>query len=359
METLETLRRELGNVEFVAEAYCTIHDGMCPVSPRASPALRDLPWIEGAGTICCPFSSMSSSPKWCDPSTLVTLSWAYVNRFHEPDRIIHECVAGFSEWVFQAILGEVDGTLKSVWARPLQVPAVECYVMRSKVFSPSELGIPTGRVRRYAAYELVGSLALCNVRPSFEDLFFRRLLLDASVYMVAPADMQLWDWRRRACEGNRTAKDLPELVADTLSPGECERLEGYQYMANKLGLRTNDDKWEQPVAIVNLSQRPEFINKISAKCFPALLRKSQLYDLVQERLVTVAELWLVQGVPHPQLVKQADFGADRFPFHRFLAVSAHGDGRQCGMIPLGQQKSVIGNSMHIAQVGAWILFSIC
>jgi hypothetical protein len=357
METLETLRLELGKVEFAAEAYCAIHDGMCPVSPRASPILRDLPWIEGAGTICCPFSSMSSSPNWCGESTLVTLSWAYCNRFHEPDRIIHECVAGFSEYVFKDILGEVRDTLKSVWAKPLHADAAVCYDMRSKVFSPSDLGIPTERRRRYATYELAGPSPLRSVCPSFEDLFFRRLLLDASVYMVAPLDMQLWDLRRRASEGRIATPDSP-LVVDVLRRGDCENLEGYQCLADKLELRTIDGLWKPSVAIVNLSQRPEFFKMISTKCVPALLRRSEVYDLVRDRLLTVAELWLVQGFPHPELAKQEDVGWGRFPFQSSLAQSAHGDG-QCGMVSLATQKSLIGNSMHIAQVGVWILFSMC
>ena len=85
---------------------------------------------------------------------------------------------------------------------------------------------------------------------------------------------------------------------------------------------------------------------------PALLRKSRLYDMVSKRLLSTDETWLVQGFPRPEMRGVPDELAAEFPFPSILPEVG-----KVGRITRVQEQSLLGNSMHVAQVGQWILYS--
>jgi hypothetical protein len=114
--------------------------------------------------------------------------WAYSSRFYEPDWLFEECVVKFPKAkLAQIFCAPADGQVKSISTR--EVTADEngrprSYSMRDKIFSPTDMGIPSTRHRQYTSFclrpffEFVDSI-------SFEDLFFRGRSLDSSVYLDA------------------------------------------------------------------------------------------------------------------------------------------------------------------------------
>lgn len=76
-----------------AEAYCFLHDKMCPLSPRTNADYRDALWIETGGHTCTPWTPMGSHTGWIDLASVPLLIWAYSLRFFEPDMVLTECAA--------------------------------------------------------------------------------------------------------------------------------------------------------------------------------------------------------------------------------------------------------------------------
>lgn len=66
-EYLKELVTRFAAIEFQEDAYCFVHERMCPVCPRAGGSpYKDFIWGEAAGTTCCPWSRMHSGGqnKW-------------------------------------------------------------------------------------------------------------------------------------------------------------------------------------------------------------------------------------------------------------------------------------------------------
>ncbi len=107
---------------------CNGHCRVCPptITAAAAPRLH----IEVAGTTCVAWSSMGAKLHWLDASALPCLVWMFSMLSAAPSIIVHECVVGFDDVALKRVLGR----------RYCLVPCV---------FSPSDLGIPTARRRKY------------------------------------------------------------------------------------------------------------------------------------------------------------------------------------------------------------------
>ena len=215
---------------------CLEHGMRCPVCPRQDPSLASMHWIEVAGSTCCPFSSMSDGSMWLDEATLPCLTWLYSSAYYQPDSILHECVTRFEEKTMRNIVSDegedIDGgrrrrastAPRPTWCNRVRPQCTEGYAVTSIIFSPSQLGIPSDRYRKYTFLNLVGSVALRihgghpSVQAQFQEIFFRDCSMDASVYMVATTEMLekhrraaadargeafLYDWLLAASLGNR------------------------------------------------------------------------------------------------------------------------------------------------------------
>ena len=363
-EMSESLRCELQlaleDMEFVSECWCLIHEKNCPVTPRMDPELEAFYWVEGAGTICKPFSSMSTNPPWCDPSTLSTLTWAYSIRFFEPDEIQQECVSNFHHQVFFEIFGKVDCAIKNPWAKPLPENApYRGYESRMQNFSPTDLGVPTERCRKYCNFKLHWSP---GTPMSFEDLFYRRMVACPSMFCVAPDTIhkiEIMEIEPRVQKKVRSQQFTDDSSTAGLGDGGYYRLEDYRRLAIANGLLDpSTNTWNVPIAICNLMQNPRMgYGRVHTHEFPAILQQSNLFDLVNEKPITVAEMWLVQGFPRPGLPGIPDALCQQFPYGSLIA-STHEEMSRENKLPLRVQKSTIGNSMHKAQIGHWIMATI-
>ena len=102
--------------------------------------------------------------------------------------------------------------------------------------------------------------------------------------------------------------------------------------------------------VVNLAQSPIHFHTAD-DMFPTLLRKSYLYELVTESEILPAQHLLIQGFPVPGLVSEANSAF--FPFASLLNVTSSECVSQLTDVEL---RSLAGNSMHWAALGAWLLF---
>ena len=193
---LQKLDGALAQAEFNSFSWCVAHNCYCPISPRSDPRFKQMLWVEAIGPTCCPFSTMRKGGghqlgSWIDRSTISALAYVYSAKFFEVDLILEECVLGFQEDIFDQILrAKTWETPKHVDTRPIQPDEDKprSYVMSKLSFSPTQLGIPSMRCRKYCAYHLQPFLKPLPVNL-FCDLFFSRLLVDASAYVVATPNM--------------------------------------------------------------------------------------------------------------------------------------------------------------------------
>ena len=186
------LKQILVKCDFLENAWCRKCQKYCPLSPRSDGHEEDL-WIEVAGTTCCPFSSMNlSSTEWASDATLPCMVWAFSTRFWQADIIVHECVQYFQPEVLLSIfnnLGLDTPMLRSQSSRFYIEDAN--YEMFSMVFTPTQLGIPSERYRRYSQFHLkaVSSMLHRNQQDLheavFRDLFFKNRQITAQTYEVA------------------------------------------------------------------------------------------------------------------------------------------------------------------------------
>ena len=107
------------------------------------------------------------------------------------------------------------------------------------------------------------------------------------------------------------------------------------------------------VAIANVTNTPMFSNQISSRVAPALLRNSFLYELVRDSPVSIIEYWLIMGYPHPSLAHQG-LDTDMFGNGHPVAQSLYDES-----FTIKEQKCLLGNGMHVAQIGCFQLYRLC
>ena len=194
---VKEVKEILSQVHFLDKAPCKVHGCDCWISPRSSGHHANR-WVEVAGTVCSPWSSMGGHDAWLNASTLSELIWAYSTRYYEPDEVVHECVPGHCpEDLQKALNGDssTDSTfvLKHELSRPLKRKDTEerFYNLWYLRFGPTDLGIPSSGTRAWSLFSLNGVVKFKADFTSssgvvlFKDLFFRQCALDASAYMVA------------------------------------------------------------------------------------------------------------------------------------------------------------------------------
>jgi hypothetical protein len=303
---------------------------------------------------------MSTNPPWCDPSTLSTLTWAYSTRFDEPDEVQQECVSNFHHQVFFDIFSAAEGVLKNPCAKPLPASTpYQGYQCRMHSFSPTDLGVPSERRRKYCNFKLQWSQ---GTSISFEDLFNRRRIACPTVLCVAPESvhkLEILELEPSVRKKVRSEHDIDDSSTAGLGDGPYERLEDYMRLAIEKGYHNpSTSTWSVPIAICNLMQNADSnYGSIHTTEFPAILQQGILFDLVRWKPITIAELWLVQGFPRPGLPGIPPALSAKFCYRTLLALTEDEMSRE-GNLPLTVQRSIIGNSMHPSQIGHWILANI-
>ena len=278
-----------------------------------------------AGSTCTSWSRMGKKRKWAARSAVAFMVWPYTTLWQQPHAIVHECTEGFDFDVLMLIFGAL-------------------YVVSSFVFSPVDLGIPSSRARRYTILLLRSRCAptLSYDLVGFGSLFFRHCLANGHMYWCAP-ECSL----KRFSSQSAKKRGLPGTQGDgnswpmreVLSMALLGKLLGYERLCARKQLPQQ--------FIVNLLQSPWW-HKILSNKTPCLMTKtSQLWSMVHQRLMLPTECLGVQGIPM--------FEVGRLLEHRFAV-------ERLAMANKISPKTIAylsGNGMHLAAVGAVLLFTLC
>jgi hypothetical protein len=367
-ELVRILRAKLDVIEFRLSTWCLACKAYCPISPRYDQSsefslLRKALWIEVAGPVCCPWSNMGAHGGWLDRSTLVALVWAYSTRYFEPDQVYKENVRHVDDSLFNNIFTSSE-VLKSPRARSCDMLATYSDV-KSHMFSPSHLGHPSERHRMYARWDL-SPFVVQDCEAGFQDMFYKMLATDLSVYLVADAEVVQYEVgeevkkSRDACRG-RSSSSLqgPHNPLDLLLGSEQNRVEGFVFEAMRQKLCNSEARsWASTAVIANVSQESDFINQLCSEKFPALLRSSRFVNLATSQPVTTLETWLVQCFPHPFVQGLPPHVAESFPCLGRVAWRVREAVDVQETLPLKTQRQLVGNSMHSVQVAAWVLYGL-
>jgi hypothetical protein len=244
-----------------------------------------------------------------------------------PHAILLECTPGFEEHNLQIF--------------------EEAYVVQCLDFSPTQLGLPSARPRKYMM--LLRREQVCIARPfdeaHFGAAFYRSCDLNSAAYLCVP-DSERYE---RVIQEFRARRGLPMeccgrpwLLQEVLPPGMAARLQEYVSMAQQRGLR---DGW------VNIMQTPQFMRSIP-QVVPTLLQGSVLYNLRQEKVMVASEHLLVMGIATEG---HGIPGVATFPC-RIRRSAASGQRRQSlHEVTESAVKRMCGNGMHVAAVGTCLL----
>ena len=289
-------------------------------------------------------------------------------RYYEPDLVIQENVPGFPHEVLAAILSPSTGRpLKHVFSHcngplgPVDDGSAEysdggaepCYVCRTCTFAPTDLGAPTNRKRKYTSFALQPWLSYDVPCPSFSDLFFKAVVLHASAYLDAvPEEIRRAELEMMKLE--RGASPAAAIMA-SMGAGTVERLDDWMSLAKGMGLITEEGSAQEglQMALVDTTQRAAFSKRVSTDCWPTLLTRTLLFDLVKQEFVPVASHWLAQGWPHPLAASIPAAIRAKFPTSSETVDGRHDKGRNT--LGTYEQRALVGNSMHVCAVSLWVL----
>ena len=356
---LQRMIAMLERVEFNNMLPCRVHGQLCPANIRLVPGFEEVTWVEIAGSVCKPWSSMGAGDDWLDPTSLPCLVWAYSTKYYEPDIILHECVPSFDYRQLDRILSGRRNACRAPPRNPfgrLSLQEQSSWRMRSEILSPHDFGVPTRRRRRYTYFWRgehftidVGKDAPNGIR----DMFQKERELNASVYLVQRSS-ETRSVSRRMLEQRKLSCDVPDdalpCQADCLHPVWRIHMIGFQELAQQKGINLVDPMAAPEVAIVNLVQRPHFSKLIDTDLAPTLLTGSILFDLVRERRIGLPECGLMQGLPFACRELPVEL-TEHVEHIRFLILS--------GALSDSQVRTLLGNMMHVSVVGSAIAYLLC
>ena len=270
-----------------------------------------------AGINCYDWSSMGGADGWMGRSAVIFLCFLREVLLYAYDWLILECTGLFDE----------SGL----------VPLHPWYKVVTLKFSPTLLGFPCSRIRKYMLLTRHGVLKwrrqILDVghMQAFKMIFSRRVQLGGVDMARAPAHM-VENYKMQLCE----ARGLPPLRSSgrpwsffQLMPKSIRvAIEQYEQMASlRHGVR--------PRLVCNVRQRPSYMDPTDM--VPALLRRSLLWSLSARRPLLSEE--------HVEIMGYSMF-----------------DPRPCAIADVlrsltdGERRSVCGNGMHVGAIGASLMF---
>ena len=355
----DRLQVKLRGVEFRSTAWCAQCEKYCYISPRYHEEYRDSVWIEIAGPVCKGYSCMGKQYGWLHPSCAGALVWAYRSAFFEPDRIFKENVERSDEATFNGIF-TCKERLQSPFGRTIcstkgASDETTRYADRqSLIFDVYDLGYPCSRRRVYSRWDL---MPFFNPRPSnsFQELFFKKTQLNLDVFFVATEQDLLAELEKETKHSRDESRRCSTACASSTGVDWKNLLPGYQqgrvdqYMTACIREDLFDAsrrKWSVPCALIDVSQARD--HRIHSKTMPTMTQTSRFYEMVRDRPIATLEQWLVHGFPHPSVASLHPDLVGKFPLGDELLKD----------LSLKQQRLLLGNSMHPAQVCAWFVFSL-
>jgi hypothetical protein len=271
--------------------------------------------VEVSGVNCQPWSQAGKRLGWLDERSIPCLILVRIIMSIKPDFVCIECTPGFD---FQTLQALMQPTYRGDFA----------------ITSPRDFGLPIDRKRMYMWFDncAVVSSATCPV-SDVTVVMNRTQVLTLDVFLRAsPAEVQQYYHqliavhRRRSnwCHNHNGRLRLD----DVLTAGNASRLQKYREMVATLP--------DSPCYIVDVHKSPEWGAKPRSGQMPTLLRSSILVALctppAEDRLLLPTELPALHGLEFPPGL--------------------------ASRLPAADVRSLVGNSMHMVQVGVFVQFAL-
>ena len=297
-------------------SHCVRHGEQCRIFPERSSRYH----IEISGVNCQPWSAFGKRLGWLDDRSLPCLILVRTILCIEPNGVCIECTPAFD--------------FKTLW----DLLAAK-YVGSCAFTCPSDFGLPVRRPRLYMWFD-----CLTCLDEEHADIDCCLLAARRSVRLSPRDYMQATITERRVHYENvwreRTKRDPPKpllrrmsakgsgpmpLVAPYLAPGDYSRYQDHRRAVAKI--RKND----QECFVVDISQNASYVSA-TRNMVPTLLKSSLLVVLAAEEandcMFVPRELLSLHGIVLPASVLR------RLNFR--------------------QVKQLVGNSMHVVQIGTFI-----
>ena len=301
-----------------ATAWCYSCNKYCKVAP-------DVPanglWIEAGGNTCTPWSTSGSMLGWLDPMSLPALAWGWWMRHARPHAILNECVLGWpAATFFKHMLAGLRFTMETVKQNPLSQ------------------GIPSARPRSYTFVALGMAEQLVTLSTALDSSTSRSLVLDGSVYLRAPEEVQL-EYKQARLQKRHINLDRAAILRlpwSSLLPfgARCRQMEHRKTTGN-----------DAPMPLFGLvSQSMKFAGH-TRPTLPCLMKNTLCVRVPDGRIVMPVEHFLAQGVPifcdslPPEL--------RALPDEEFLALGPT------------EARGMAGNMMHFASASSSLQLLLC
>lgn len=308
-------------------AWCDKHGKECPIYKFEPLDSESTPLrVIIAGISCIDWSSRGSQRKTLGKGAL---AWASLMReivMFSPDAVILECTRQYRHEDINEILGQR-------------------YDMWPITFSPTEVGVPSERYRKYMV--LLQKHGRLSWTPSAEltletflGAFGRRLASNGHVYLadtpehVVEAEASRWAARRHLPPKDADGKRL--AFEDLLTRKAVERMQSWQTLLESNGYSGDDEM------MFDISQNAKFGHLTDM--VPAITRKNCPWSHCLRRPLTLEEKLEVQG--YPILAAEATLGVT-------LPWSTVFD-----RVPRGALASMAGNAMHLVAIGLTLAYTL-
>lgn len=306
------------------KAWCDEHEQRCAVVPPASD--DDCLSIRIAGISCLDWSSRGSRRKTIGTGALAWASFLRETWWSEPDMVLLECTRSYRHADLDAVMGSK-------------------YSLTFLVFSPTQVGVPSERYRKYMVMiKKDGRLRWhsgCELSESnFLKIFGRSLSVNGHVYLLeSPGDLvraELARWSARRHLPEKDKDGLRFQFAELLTRKGRRRLQAWK---DRLHARGHDDEQEQ--LFCDLAQSPDYGNLTTL--VPALTRKNMPWSLFLNRPVLPSERLEIMG--WPAINPEATLGLG-LPWKSAIPSSP------------AKIASLTGNAMHFASVSLVLAYTL-
>eukprot|EP00971_Amphidinium_carterae_P329641 6462235-Amphidinium_carterae.2 len=204
------------------------------------------------------------------------------------------------------------------------------YTMHSAKISPTSLGIPASRERRYTCFHLEST-----TKPAFEvdleTIFFKDVVVGGEVFLALSDED-----RQRA------------LADEPLSDGHVARWAKYESTLESVQIERSRPK--TCACFVNLSTNVSFSGIPASHVVGTLVRNSRIVELHSGKEIAPAEYWMIQGYIPPCALQcslpeewRKVFPMDPVAFEK---------------LRLTQTATLTGNGMHMSVVCAMLWFAL-
>ena len=239
--------------------WCFRCNRLCPVACPVGSGLWPKVWLAVAGITCTDFSPFGGRLQLAGLSQISLLLWIYTMLADEPDLIIAECVALFRH----------ETCLKALMQK---------YELSSLVFSPTLLGVPSHRPRKYMLLRHKTKTVALHDLVDFSRLFYRALIANADVYCIKEQEL-----KAELAELPRKRHMHTEALGDDwrrlLTPSDSRRLDEWLAQA---------EERKVTVGWCNVSQNVDFMQPCFRSYAPTLMRSSMLYSLAKARVLSLS-----------------------------------------------------------------------